>query len=154
MAKSLRERIEALSKKAAVTAPSMVPQKRQAKPKPEPKAKAKAQEEPFVPAEDLGSVGTILAELAESYAAYSAQEREAQAAKDELGSQIKALCKEHGLSRVQSGTHRVAYYNVPRSTIKADLLMAKGIQPKIIEACTVRTDVWQVRVTAVKDEDA
>lgn len=150
MAKSaLRERIDALSKQSSATAPSLVPKKRESKPKPEPK-KGKP-EEPYIPAAQAlpkGSAG-MLAEMAEAYALYAAREKAAKDAKDELSTQIKALCVQHKLSRVQTAGYKLSYFNSPRSTIKADLLLAKGVQPSIIADCTQKTDAWQIRVTAL-----
>lgn len=147
----IRSRIAEVAKKHARHAPSLVPKATPKRVAPEP-----VDEELIPTLDDLGlpqvqrdNVEALVARHLE----LGEQERAARKEKDLLSAQIKALCAKLGADKLRVGEARVAYYNVPRSSIKVNLLLEHGILPSVIAACTKTTDNWTLRISRAGEAD-
>lgn len=127
-----------------------------------PTAQAKAvlpmpKDEEIIPSlDDLGLSPAKRAEFADlvrQHLELGQQERAAKKTKEVLSARIKAFCSQLGAERLLVDSAKVAYYNVPRSAIKANLLLEHGVSPKTIADCTKTTDNWTLRITAAGEPD-
>jgi len=91
---------------------------------------------------------TVIARLTAKYLAFGQQEREAKKAKEAIGAELKPKCNDYALMKAMVGELRLSYYLIKRSTIQADLLRQRGVSQSVINACTVKSESWALRVTA------
>ena len=95
----------------------------------------------------------LLNHMVSDYLTYSQQESEAKKAKKPLNATIKKLLGTYQVSKVMVGDNRVNYYNAPRRSIKAELLLQAGVPLSVIEKCTVATDAYTLKITPPGSED-
>jgi hypothetical protein len=80
-------------------------------------------------------------------------EREARAARQPVRESIKHILNRYDISKCFVGLMQVQYYNSPRLSISKEKLLAMGVHPKVIAACTVSVDSWQLRITPKKEDE-
>lgn len=77
---------------------------------------------------------------------WAQQEREAKKARRPITEKIKQVLGKHGVSRAMCGEYRVIYYNAPRTSISKELLLSAGVDPEVIEECTISKDAYTLRI--------
>lgn len=145
---AVREKLAQIRAQQKANRPSLIPVA--AKPR------APEREVEVLPNADVildAETARTLTELVETHAQLATRLRDLDAEKTACAERIKALCQDSHLDRVQAGSYRVRLYDSPRSTIKRDLLLANGVTPAVIAACTVTTVSTNLRITAAKKEE-
>jgi len=90
-------------------------------------------------------------QMVADYLTWSRQEKEAAGRKKEISDAMKKIVGSYGISKVMVADNLVNYFNAPRSTIKAELLLSNGVSPGVIEASTQVTPVYTLRITPPKE---
>ena len=138
---TLQDRIK---KVAASTAPSMVPGESNL---PVPLSK----EDEAVPSiHDLVAdrrTCTELARLTAEYGELGEEKHNIQKQQDNISAKIKAIMGAHQIAKALSGEWRLNYYDSPRSSIKQERLLARGVSLADIDYATVTTHSYALRVT-------
>lgn len=142
---NIKDRLNALRRQ---NAPSFVPESRRRQPKVEEIAPPDIRE---LVADSL-HLDKIL-RLTTEQAAINHDIRELNKARKPLVEQIKSLCNIYGLRKAQVDACRLAYFPVQKSAIKKELLLAAGVSPKIIAACTVTTESWNLKITEAGESE-
>jgi hypothetical protein len=70
-----------------------------------------------------------------------------------LISKMKNLLGKYSVGKALLDDIRVNYFTTSRSSIKADLLLANGVSPAVIQKCTVTSDVYTLKLSRGKDEE-
>ncbi len=75
------------------------------------------------------------------------EKRKLEKERDKLTPEIKAILGEYQIGKCLCGEYRVAYFNVPRTSLSKELLLENGVPPAVIAACTVTKDVYTLKIT-------
>lgn len=91
--------------------------------------------------------------ILESYQ-WASQEREAKKARAPLTEYIKKMLGHYGIGRVQCEGVPVSYYNAPRTKLDQKKLMRDfGVTQEMIDACTVTTDCYTLRIGGGREDE-
>ena len=87
---------------------------------------------------------------------YAKLESDAKKARKPIVGSIKEIVSKYsgkmGL-KFTVGDAVTSYYNSPRTRINTTKLLAHGISPTVIQACTDTEDCWQLRITAPGEKE-
>lgn len=102
----------------------------------------------FNQAEEIRLLAGEIRELGDAAAAVTKE-------KDAKTSRLKEILSNIGFEEGKfiAADVRVAFSSHNRETINSDKLLAKGILPDVIAACTDVKEVWTLRVTRINGED-
>ena len=92
-------------------------------------------------------------QLVSQYLGWAQQSKEAEREKKSISTKLKTFVGNYGIARMLVDGNNVSYFNAARSTIKAELLLQHGISPQVIEACTVTTDAYTLRITPPRRDE-
>lgn len=137
-----------MAKETAKMAPSMIP----STPAPPPKKSVEIIPD-FQTAVKERRDRLDLARMTLEYKALSADIDKKEKSKKDISTKLKDILGRNSLDTLQVNEYKLKYFNVPRSTIKADRLLAAGVQESVIVAATVTTDSYQLRVTPLKGDE-
>lgn len=93
----------------------------------------------------------ILRELVQCYATRNATKKKLEKELKPLGESIKVMLGSYGLSKLTCDGLPISYYNMQRSTIDRDLLIASGVDPATIDACTRVSSSLTLKIGAEKE---
>ena len=148
-ANRLKASIKEVAGQAAAAAPSMVPEKILPAP-------PEKEEEQIPEVKDLiQDVGLRLKlkRLIHRERELAAQEKAAAKEREPLSKAIKEIMGNQGIAKVRCDEFLASYFVVPRSTIKADLLLSQGVTPAQISKATVTTESFTLRITKEKESE-
>lgn len=138
-----------LAASVKIAAPSIVPDG--TKPKPEPKPAlvfTEIRELIANPAERLKFL-----RLSQASSSLAEEEKKIKYARRPITEQLKNLCVKYDIERALCNDVKVSYYDAPRSTISKELLLAQGVAPAVIAACTVVKSALTLRITPVGQDE-
>lgn len=95
---------------------------------------------------------TQLKRLVADSVALAAQEKEIKNLRKPVTDDIKNILATYGISKANCDGARVNFYNVPRTSIDKDLLIAAGVKPSVIAMCTVTTNTPTLRISKGGDD--
>ena len=81
------------------------------------------------------------------------QERLIKKQRDPISSRIKDLLGTYKIGKAQVEGCRVNYFSGERRSIDASLLLANGVQPRVIEASTKVSVVYTLKITSQENDD-
>ena len=125
----------------------------------EPKKPKKVKEPEIVPdLRDLVSshiVRTKILRLSQKIYEWGVAEREAKAGRKPLVEALKILLESEGIDaeKFMADELRVSMYDVSRSRIDRDKLLAHNVSPKVIAACTERKASKAIRVGLANEKE-
>lgn len=94
-----------------------------------------------------------LANLISQHREYGQAEKEAKKLKAPITASIKNILGKHEVARAVCDGVQINYYNVPRTSLKADLLREHGVSDEVIAASTVTTMTPTLRIGGGQDDD-
>ena len=81
------------------------------------------------------------------------QEAEIKKARKPVTDRLKNLLGKYAVGKAQLDEARINYFASERKTITPAALLAHGISPNIIQACTTVTQSFTLKITTGKDDD-
>src|SRR3990167_5127515 len=88
-----------------------------------------------------------LQSLIGDYLVWQSAAKEAGDEKDKISAQIKQIVGTYELSKLTVNGNLVNYFDSPRKTIKAELLLQHNVSPRVIQECTQVTHSYTLRIT-------
>ncbi|MGH7183503.1 MAG: hypothetical protein ACREJN_16210, partial [Nitrospiraceae bacterium] len=121
------------------------------------KAKEPKVDEPLPPdIDDMPGVSLresiLLKQLVEEHTVVGRAARELDERKKELTTKIKdIIANQPNLHKVICAGSLVSYYSTSRASISKEKLLGVGIQPDVIDKCTVNSQSWTLKIRSLDE---